>query len=116
VDGGIRQTQHLAHGQRCQRVVHAELAGHIHLDVHLVLAGNVEGNAQKIVGAQQLVAGLAVVGLFIAAIGDQLAGVALQQSGGVLVVDVHQPTSQRLNSCPFQLRYSSKVLCSPGPI
>ena len=89
VDGGIRQTQHLAHSQCGQRVVHAELAGHIHLDVHLVLAGNVEGNAQKIVGAQQFVAGLAVVGLFIAAIGDQLAGVAFQQGGGVLVVDIH---------------------------
>ena len=47
------------------------------------------GNAQKIVGAQQFVAGLAVVGLFIAAIGDQLAGVAFQQGGGVLVVNVH---------------------------
>ena len=48
-----------------------------------------EGNAQKIVGAQQLVSGLAVVGLFIAAIGDQFAGMTLQQGGGVLVVDVH---------------------------
>lgn len=47
VDGGIRQTQHLAHSQCGQRVVHAELAGHIHLDVHLVLAGNVEATPRK---------------------------------------------------------------------
>ena len=31
VDGGIRQTQHLAHGQRCQRVVHAEPVSYTHL-------------------------------------------------------------------------------------
>ncbi len=71
VDGLIRQAQHLAHGQRSQRVVHAELAGHIHLDIHLVLAGNVERHAQKIVGAQQFKAGPAVVRLLSAAVGHQ---------------------------------------------
>ena len=89
VDGLIRQTQHLAHSQRRQRVVHTELAGHVHLHVHLILAGDMELHAQKIVGAQQLVAAGAVVGLCIAAVGHQLAGVAFQQSFGVLVIDVH---------------------------
>jgi hypothetical protein len=89
VDGGIGQAQHLAHGQRGQRVVYAELTGHIHPDVHVVPAGDVEGHPQKIVGAQQLAALGAVVGLLAAAIGHQLAGVAFQQGLGVLVVDVH---------------------------
>ena len=38
VDGLIRQAQHLAHGEGSQRVVDAELAGHIDPDVHIVLA------------------------------------------------------------------------------
>ena len=89
VDRLIRQAQHLAHRQSCQRVVHAELTGHVHLYVHLVLAGHMEFNAQKIMGAQQLIAGLAIVGLFITAIGDQFAGMAFQQGFGVLIVNVH---------------------------
>ena len=89
MDGGIGQAQHLAHGQSGQRVVDAELAGHVHPDIHIVSAGNVERHAKKIVGAQQLTALGAVVGLFTAAIGHQLAGVAFQQGFGVLIIDVH---------------------------
>ena len=89
MDRLIRQAQHLAHRQSCQRVVHAELAGHIHLHIHLVLAGHMELHAQKIVGAQQFKAGLAVVRLLSAAIGDQFAGMAFQQGFGVLIVNVH---------------------------
>ena len=89
VDGGVGQTQHLAHSQGRQRIVNAELAGHVHLHIHIVPAGDMEGHAQKIVGAEQLTALGAVVGGFAAAIGHQLAGVALQQGFGVLVVDVH---------------------------
>lgn len=89
MDSGIGQAQHLAHSQGSQRVVDAELAGHVHPDIHIVSAGDMERHAQKIVGAQQLTALGAVVGLFTAAIGHQLAGVAFQQGFGVLVIDVH---------------------------
>ena len=89
VDGLIRQAQHLAHGEGSQRVVDAELAGHIDPDVHIVLAGDMEPDAEEVVGAQQLVRTGAVVGLFIAAVGHEFAGVAFQQGLGVLVVDVH---------------------------
>ena len=89
MDGGIGQAQHLAHSQGGQRVVDAELAGHVHSDIHIVSAGDMERHAQKIVGAQQLTALGAVVGLFTAAIGHQLAGVAFQQGFGVLIIDVH---------------------------
>ena len=89
VDGLIRQAQHLAHRQSCQRVVHAELAGHVHLHIHLVLAGHMELHAQKIVSAQQFKAGLAVVRLLSAAIGDKAAGVAFQKCFGILIVNVH---------------------------
>ena len=48
-----------------------------------------ELHAQKIVGAQQFKAGLAVVRLLSAAIGDKAAGVAFQKCFGILIVNVH---------------------------
>ena len=89
MDGLIGQAQHLAHSERGQRIVDAELAGHIHLDVHIVLAGDMELDAEEVMGAEQLVSTGAVVGLLAAAVGHQLAGVAFQQGLSVLVVDVH---------------------------
>ena len=89
VDGLIGQAQHLAHSESGQRIVDAELAGHIHLDVHIILAGDMEPDAEEVMGAEQLISTGAVVGLLAAAVGHKLAGVAFQQGLGVLVVDVH---------------------------
>ena len=88
VDGAVGQAQFPAHRQRGQRVVDAELARHIHLDVHLVLAADVEGHAQKVVVPQQAAVRSAVIGLLVHPVGHQAAGVAFQQGFGVGVVRI----------------------------
>ena len=88
MDGAVGQAQFPAHRQRGQRVVDAELARHIHLDVHLVLAADVEGHAQKVVVPQQAAVRSAVIGLLVHPVGHQAAGVAFQQGFGVGVVRI----------------------------
>ena len=88
MDGLIRHTQLLAHSQGGQGVVDAERARHVDPDVHHVLAADVEGDPQEIMGPQQLAVSGPVVGLLPHAVGYQPAGVAFQQGLGVGVVDV----------------------------
>ena len=93
VDGLIRQAQHLAHADGGQGVVNTEQPRHAHLYVQRVAVrlGQGELNAQHLFVAQQavLLAGAVVHLGGVDAIGNQLAGVAFQQGGGVLVVNVH---------------------------
>ena len=114
VDGLIRQAQHLAHGQGGQGVVHAELTGHVHFHVHIVLAGDMELHAQKIVGAEQLILACTVISGLAAAIGHQLAGVALQQGLGVGVVDVDHADIAPLEQLAFPAAVFLKGLVFTG--
>ena len=100
MDRLICKPQRLAHTQRRQRIVYAEFARHIYLYVHLVRTGHMELYAQKVMGAQQLVAARSVIGLFSPAVTHQAAGMALQQRLGVGVIAVdnaHRAAAEQLS-------------------
>ena len=116
VDGFVRHAQLLGGGDGGQRVVNAEQPRHVHLHVHLVLAGHMESHPQHPLAAQQpVILPGAVVGVGVVdAVAHQPAGVALQQGGGVLVVGVHHAHLAPAEQLAFPAAVLLKALVFTG--